>query len=222
MHEGPKPVLTYEPPPPNRRRWAWFGAGVAAGVLATSFALMLAGRAIRTTGTPANVPTVVTWSGPVTPASANFSFPQAQGKLEITHNSIAVPYGKFVFFSDGRDVVALRMTCPSGDGEAIAYEWLHSAQGGIDFESPRIARGSSTSVEQAGHGQMTAGPFSLIWSQGSAQGGWVYWPARHGNLVVAHEMAARPQDFADVLSRTTWQDQDGTILDSKRQPIEGQ
>lgn len=210
------PVLTYEPPPAHRRPWVWFSAGALVGVLATALAGLFVGRAFWMGGPT----TSVTWTGPPMPATGRFSFPQAPGKLEFADNSVGVPYGKFVFFSAGRDAVALRITCPTGDGAAISYEWLHSTQGGSDFTSPDVARGAGTSVEQGGDGIITAGPFSLIWSQGNTQCGWVYWPSRHPDLVVAHATAERPGEFADVLSRTTWQGQDGATLDTKREPID--
>jgi hypothetical protein len=225
--EQATPVLTYDPPQRNRPRWEWFGAGFVAGAVVSFVACLFIGATFRMRVVPGAVPRAVPATPGVTSrgltlgAGTGFAFPQAQGKLQISDNSIGVPYGKFVFLSAGRDVVALRMTCPGGDGAAISYDWLHSTQGAADFASADVARGSGTSVEAGGSGRLTAGPFSLLWSQGSPAGGWVYWPTRHPDLVVASETADEPGEFADVLSKTTWQARDGTTLDWRRDPVEG-
>src|SRR5688572_8872828 len=116
MTETPTPVLTYEPSRPKRARWIWFAAGLLCGALVVAVVLPAVNR-FREARNRVQVRSNLRQIGlalAMYSTDGGTSFPQGSGTLHVSANSIGLPYGKFIFLAEGRDVVALRMDCPSG------------------------------------------------------------------------------------------------------------
>lgn len=215
---SPKAVLPYQPSGPGRPHWLWFALGIVTGVAAVASVAaiaLFAGR-LRAGARAVPVATAVAVAAPV-PPPVSLTAAQDAGRLVTSRDSIGIPYGKFIFLASGRDVVALRITCPTGLARAVTYEWLHSADGAAaDFGAPGVRRGGGSVVEKGVSAQLDAGPFRTSWSQGSTKGGWLYWPRGADPAVaVAASTADDPRGFARVLATTEWRDEQGTTVDPR-------
>ena len=158
---------------------------------------------------------------PPAPPPPSFTAAEDAGNLVTNRDGIGVPYGKFVFFSDGKDLVALRITCPSGIGRAVDYEWLHSPDGSAAaLKKPDARRGRGSLLEKGGSAAMNVGPVRMSWSSGSTKGGWLYWPS-DGRYAIARALAGDGGEFEAVLAGAEWRDREGRLPEPRRRVVAG-
>jgi hypothetical protein len=211
--DEPRQVLPYRSSDARRRTpaWVWLLLGFGIGV-----GFMLLGSWVMWARSVASAKVAVTTAVVQAQSAANsnplsqvrsLTAEQDAGRVVAGRDSIGVPYEKFVFLSDGVHLVAARITCPSGLGRAIHYEWREIAQGSSQ-------QGIGSAVEKGGSARLSVGPFELVWSQGNQSGGWLYWPS-NTDFAVATTVADGTGDFEEALKTTKWRDREGETLDPR-------
>ena len=211
----PMQVLPYRSSDARRRVpplvWILLGFGLGVGFMLLGSWVMWARSVasakvtMTTAAVNAQAPTI---SNPLSQGTSPTA-EQDAGRMVANHDGIGVPYRKFIFLSDGDRLVALRITCPSGLGRAIDYEWRDLAPGSSQT-------GSGSAIEKDVSAPLHAGPFELVWSEGSPNGGWLYWPSNK-DFAVAMTVAESVDDFESVLKSTKWHDREGETLDPREQ-----
>ena len=127
-------------------------------------------------------------------------------RVAANSSSFGIPYGQFILIRTGDRLVALRVKEAAGIGNQIDYEWYAPEPGSSDFQNAHQRFG--TAVEGRFLGRIDAGPLSLNWSRGSAELGWIYWPAPEVGLNVCSRTFYSLDDIDAELTRLTFYSQE--------------
>jgi hypothetical protein len=118
--------------------------------------------------------------------------------------SFGVPYGRVVLLAQGETCVALKVEATSTLGDHVHYEWVSCDGGSLSFAGPTARRGSGEAVEQCYVGRINAGSVSLMWSRGSREFGWLYWPQQGPAFKVADRAWMRVEDLPQRRNEVSW------------------
>jgi hypothetical protein len=110
--------------------------------------------------------------------------------------AIRVPYGCFLLVKGPGAVVALKFDEPKESGlDKAKYEWYCQTDGSGNFTRANITHGSNevfekysstgSQAEDIGSNlTVRCGPFQMVWSAGTNDSGWIYWP-KAGRIEIA-------------------------------------
>ncbi len=97
---------------------------------------------------------------------------------QIVANSRAfgVPYGRYILLRHDRQLLALNISSRSRLGDSISYQWWVVTPGSPTLEDTDLTHGGGETSEQPFEGRITLPGLGLVWSRGSSEMGWLYWP----------------------------------------------
>jgi hypothetical protein len=125
-------------------------------------------------------------SGPSLAPSDDSPIPDLSTLPAVRRNAVCVPYGKFVAFRDGPDVVAVRLRRDPRRQDGVTYEWFTApAASGRGSNAVAKGVGDAHAPPDRGSGLVRAGPFNLEWSKCGPDSGWIYFPAGRPDLRVS-------------------------------------
>ena len=149
---------------------------------------------------------------------------------ELDDNAVGVSYHKFVLFRTLGDTYAIHiLPHPKYGEDGITYTWYRLPGGGHNFFDPKVEVGQGETKEVNGMGRVEmgsikTGPFSIDWSKGNKDLGWLYWCDAPKDIAVYRYQWTRLEDIkqlndASWLSCSSIKESKGGILERTKKTL---
>jgi hypothetical protein len=120
--------------------------------------------------------------------------------------AIGIPYDRYILIRDRDRLLALKLSSDSALGEHIFYEWEEIEPLGRGPSSHDLLRGKGETAERLHDpmGRIDIPDLSLVWSRGSRDLGWIYWPDDDREFAVYSRPWLRPAEIDPKSRAGTW------------------
>jgi hypothetical protein len=120
--------------------------------------------------------------------------------------AVGVPYDRYILIKDRQRLLALKLSSDSALGEHVLYEWEEIDPSGRGSPSHDLLRGTGETAERLHDpmGRIDIPDLSLVWSRGSRDLGWIYWPDDDREFAVYSRPWLRPAEIDPTSRAGTW------------------
>ncbi len=135
-------------------------------------------------------------------------FPTAD-RLAVKPSAVGVPYDRFVVIRHDEGLVAVNLHATSQLGDRVLYQWYRANADGWFAPEASLEMGEAEAVERPHTGRIAIPGFpTLVWSRGSQESGWIYWPEQDTGLAIFSRAFATLPDIETRTGSGRWLQRD--------------